>query len=268
MADTPKLTMPEMTESQASKYVTHNDALRVLDGLVQPTALDKDLIVPPGSPSDGDTYIVGTPTDSTSDDWEGHDDEIAYYKSSAWVFFEPDAGWRIFVQDEGEAYVYEDASTGWVLESIFLSFDFLDLDDGPSSYSGQGLKLVRVKDTEDGVEFAENCYDVGSSYNGKPAASEVLMRIPFTRSVNFPDDLSGSQGVVGTAPTAQADFAIKKDGVQFATMTFAGSATTATFSTSSSDEDFAAGDVLTVEAPSSQDATLADVGFLLKGTQT
>ncbi|HEQ98800.1 MAG TPA: DUF2793 domain-containing protein [candidate division Zixibacteria bacterium] len=268
MADTPKLTMPEISESQASKYLTHNEALRILDGLVQATVKDKDLTTPPGSPSDGDMYIVGSPTDSNSGDWNGHDDDVAYYKSSGWVFWTPQEGWRVYVQDEDTAYVYASASSGWQTEGSILAADFTDLGDTPSSYSGQGSKLLRVKSAEDGVEFTDNSYDIGSSFNGKPSASEVLLRIPFTRDVNFPDDLSGSQGVLGTAPTAQADFAIKKNGVEFATMSFAGSATTATFSTSSSDEDFTAGDVLTVEAPSSQDATLADIGFLLKGTKT
>lgn len=38
---------------------------------------------PPGGPSDGDLYIVG---DSATGDWSGHDQELAYYKTAAWVF--------------------------------------------------------------------------------------------------------------------------------------------------------------------------------------
>ena len=116
MADTPKLALPEISESQASKYVTHNEALRIIDCLVQATAKDKDLIVPPGSPSDGDTYIVGA-TDSTSGDWNGHDDDVAYYNCTAWMYLTPDEGWRFYVQDEGVFYVFVGGSIGWQIES-------------------------------------------------------------------------------------------------------------------------------------------------------
>jgi hypothetical protein len=292
--------MPEISEAQASKYVTHNSALRVLDALVQATVIDKDLTVPPGSPSDGDAYIVGT-TDSSSGDWQGHDDDVAYYQSSGWVFATPIEGWLAYVQDEGVYYTFWGASIGWAQEAI----DFTDLDDTPSSYaSGDGGKLVSVKNTEDGlefvakpdtlleltdapssysgqanktvrvnngetaVEFDDVAYEARGFFNGTPSAAEVLIRLVFTQSVNFPDDLSGSQGacVTGPSDSAGVDLAIKRNGTQFATMSFASAATTATFSTSSADETFSAGDVLTVEAPNPQDGAFADGTFTFKGT--
>jgi len=114
MADTPKLTLPELSESQATKYITHNAALRKLDALVQCTVIDKDLAVAPGAPSDGDTYIVGA-TPSSADDWNGYDDYIAYYGNSAWEFHEPQEGWTAYVQDENKMYIYQGASAGWVV---------------------------------------------------------------------------------------------------------------------------------------------------------
>ena len=38
------------------QFLTHNEALRTLDALVQLMVLDKDLASPPGSPADGDRY--------------------------------------------------------------------------------------------------------------------------------------------------------------------------------------------------------------------
>lgn len=235
MATTPKIGMTEITENQNDKYVTHNDALRILDAIVQCTAIDKDLSEPPGAPSDGDTYIVGG-TSSSSSDWNGEDDNIAYYKNTAWIFITPSEGWRCYVQDEGATYQYDGASAGWnAIESV----------------------------------VAANSFDIGASKAGQPASAEVLIRIPFVRSVSFPDDFAGSQGVVGTDPASSAgvDFTIKKDGVQIGLMSFASGATTATFTTDSAAETFAAGEVLTVEAPNPQDADLSDVGFVLKGTK-
>ena len=232
MADTPKLIMPELTASQSQKEVTHNTALRFLDGLVQCTAIDKDLTEPPGGESDGDTYLIVTPGSSASD-WNDKGDQIAYYQSSAYIYFVPEVGWRIYVQDEDTVYEYH-GSAGWE----------------PVASSG-----------------GANAYDIGACKNGSPASSEVLLRLPMVRDVNFADDLAGSQAKAGTAADAEAEFSIKIDGVEFGTMTFAISGTTATFATASGDQTFAAGEVLTVVAPGSQDAALAGVSFLLKGTK-
>lgn len=264
MADTPKLTMPEIAESQSAKYSTHNDGLRMQDVLIQGTAIDKDLTEPPGSESDGDTYIVGT-TSSSSGDWNGHDDDIAYYKSSAYIYLTPRSGWLYWVEDEARYYMFLSESDGWVtLESISAEA-FTDLDDTPASYSGKAYNIARVNSGETALEFEENKYDIGVFFNDKPTASQVLLRLPFVRAVIFADDLAGSQLKAGVAADAEAIFSFKKDGVEFATATVAIAGTTATFDTASGLESFAAGEVLTIEAPGSQDATLSSIGILLKG---
>lgn len=55
---TANLALPLIAASQASKHVTHNEALTALDSLVQLACLDKDLTAPPGSPGEGDRYLV------------------------------------------------------------------------------------------------------------------------------------------------------------------------------------------------------------------
>ena len=59
MADiSPHLLLPFILAAQAQKHVTHNEAIRLLDAIVQLSVLDRDLTVPPASPVDGDRYIV------------------------------------------------------------------------------------------------------------------------------------------------------------------------------------------------------------------
>jgi hypothetical protein len=48
---TSHLLLPYILAAQAQKHVTHNEALRILDGLVQLSVLDRDLTAPPGSPN-------------------------------------------------------------------------------------------------------------------------------------------------------------------------------------------------------------------------
>ena len=110
-------------------------------------------------------------------------------------------------------------------------------------------------------------YDIGGSVGGQPDAGETILRYPFPRAVSFPAGMPGSQGVVGTAPAANAVFDLRRNAVSFGAMTFAVAATTATFSVPG-DTIFAAGDVLTVVAPTPQDGTLADLGFSFAGTRS
>ncbi len=52
------LNLEELAESQASKHVTHNEALRKIEAMLV-RVLSRSVDAPPGSPSAGDTHIVG-----------------------------------------------------------------------------------------------------------------------------------------------------------------------------------------------------------------
>ena len=94
---------------QAQKHVTHNEALRLLDGLVQLSVLDRDLTAPPGSPADGDRYIVAS---GATGDWAGWDLNVALWTDGAWLRLPPRTGWRAWVEDEGLLLVYDGVRLG------------------------------------------------------------------------------------------------------------------------------------------------------------
>jgi Protein of unknown function (DUF2793) len=48
MDATSNLHLPFIVAAQAQKHVTHNEALRALDAVVQLAVLDRDLAAPPG----------------------------------------------------------------------------------------------------------------------------------------------------------------------------------------------------------------------------
>jgi hypothetical protein len=110
-------------------------------------------------------------------------------------------------------------------------------------------------------------YDVGVYFPGKPGAGATLLQLVAPRAFTLPAGLTGSQGYAGTAPTAVADLDLRKNGASIGTITFAAAANTATFSFAS-EVAFAAGDRLTVIAPGTQDASLADISITFKGTRT
>ena len=103
-------------------------------------------------------------------------------------------------------------------------------------------------------------YDIAGSILGKPTASAVVMRFVAVRPFSMPVSLTSSLAKAGLVATATAILSIQKNGVQFATITFTAAQATATF-TAASATGFVAGDILTVVAPGTVDATLGDVEF-------
>ncbi|MFC5584033.1 DUF2793 domain-containing protein [Nitratireductor kimnyeongensis] len=109
MEQTANLNLPYIMPSQAQKHVTHNEAIRLLDGLVHLAVRDRDLSTPPDTPDDGACYIVGAAALGAWSGWEG---EIAYFVDGAWERLAPVAGWRAWVVDEKRLVVFD--GTGWL----------------------------------------------------------------------------------------------------------------------------------------------------------
>jgi hypothetical protein len=109
---TPNLSLPELIASQAQPHVTVNTALRRLDALVQ-AAVISQTNTPPGSPADGDAYLVGAaPTGA----WVGHAQELAVLIGGGWTFLTPAAGWLVYNQGDGEHYRCEsDSPLSWAI---------------------------------------------------------------------------------------------------------------------------------------------------------
>jgi Protein of unknown function (DUF2793) len=107
MDSSPNLTLPYIVAAQAQKHVTHNEAIRALDALVQLMVLDKDLASPPGSPADGNRYIVAA---SPTGAWAGQAGKIAAWQDGAWQFLAPREGWLAWVADEDKVYAYSGAA--------------------------------------------------------------------------------------------------------------------------------------------------------------
>ncbi|MFN3659582.1 MAG: DUF2793 domain-containing protein [Pseudolabrys sp.] len=108
MTDTVNLGLPCIEGGQAQKHVTHNEALRILDALVQLAVLDRDLTAPPASPAEGQRWIVKAGATGL---WAGHDNAIAAWQDGGWLYSAPKTGWVAFVADEGTLLVWN--GTAW-----------------------------------------------------------------------------------------------------------------------------------------------------------
>jgi hypothetical protein len=99
---TANLLLPFIQAAQAQKHITHNDALRLLDGLTQISVLNRDLAAPPGNPAEGARYIVASGATGL---WAGWDGDVAFYTGGAWLRLPARTGWVVWVQDEAQVVV-------------------------------------------------------------------------------------------------------------------------------------------------------------------
>ena len=105
--NSPILGLPYIQAAQAQKHVTHNEALRVLDALVQLAVSDDDRTAPPASPTEGDRHIVAA---GATGAWAGQDGAIAIYETGTWRFEAPRAGTRAWVLGAQDLSVFDGAA--------------------------------------------------------------------------------------------------------------------------------------------------------------
>ena len=103
----PKLKLPYLAPAQARKHVTHNEALRQLDAIVQLSvlAIANDA---PEQPQNGECFIVGSAPQNSFANQAHH---IAAFQDGAWSFFTPHIGWRSYVQEGAEFRIFN--GTDW-----------------------------------------------------------------------------------------------------------------------------------------------------------
>ena len=184
------LLLPYLLAAQAQKHVTVNEALRLLDGLVQLAVLDRDLSAPPASPDDGDRYIVAS---GATGAWAGWDLNVAYHVDGAWMRLVPRAGWQAWVVDEA-AFVGWDG-TAWTAAGLpaFFSDAIFELahDADPTRRAGFDLAALAAGTTR---TFARP--DVSTELAGLSGAQT------FDGDKTFAGELeaSGPVATIGTAP--------------------------------------------------------------------
>lgn len=187
MDATPNLKLPYIAAGQAQKHVTHNEAIRALDALIQIGVVDRNLAAPPDAPVDGDRYIAGP---AATGAWTAKSGQIAAYQDGTWTFYAPEPGWLAWIADEAILVVWDGAA--WMA----------------TSSSGSGAPLWGVNTSADTtnrlavVSPATLFNHAGSGHQmkiNKAAATD-------TASLVFQDSFSG-RAEVGLA--GSDDFAIK-----------------------------------------------------------
>lgn len=104
---TTNLKLPLIVPNQAGKEIMHNEALVILDNIVQNGIISKDLSIPPENTNTNDIYIVGANATGT---WEGKDNQLAFF-DNGWRFIKPREGFTFWINDKDKLYCYN--GTNW-----------------------------------------------------------------------------------------------------------------------------------------------------------
>ena len=113
MPDTTTIqSLPLILASQAQKHVTHNEALRLIDVMVQLSVINRTLTVAPAAPALGQCHIVASAATGL---WLGQATKVAVWTGTLWEFFTPRTGWFGWVSDEQQLTVFN--GTAWAAQS-------------------------------------------------------------------------------------------------------------------------------------------------------
>lgn len=122
-------------------YAEFMKFLRAADGFLMPFVIAQQNS-PPGTPSDGDMYIVGT---SPTGAWSGNANKIARWWNNgpSWDFFTPREGWGIWNKGAG-SFAYFNGSA-WGAQAggiIYKAKHLVNISGGAGSVTITGVDMV------------------------------------------------------------------------------------------------------------------------------
>jgi len=115
---TTHLLLPYILASQAQKHVTHNEALRLLDAMVQLSVLDRSRTAPPAIPTEGDRHLVASGATGL---WAGWDLNVAFWVDGVWMRLVPRPGWLAWIASEQAFVVWNGSAWDLVGEPVDVS---------------------------------------------------------------------------------------------------------------------------------------------------
>ena len=192
------LSMPYIQPSQAQKHVTHNEALRQLDAVVQLAVISAELSEPPLQPDDGARYIVAP---GGAGAWAGQDGQVAVWTDAAWMFHTPNPGWRADVLATGGVVRFD--GTAWT---------------DPAGGELQNTPFVGVNTTADATNRLSVASDA-TLFNHDGGGHQVKVNkssVSDTASLLFQTGFGG-RAEMGTAGNDDFSIKVSSDGTAFKT---------------------------------------------------
>lgn len=121
MTTSPDLGIVLLEAQQQQPNVSHNEAILQINAMLN-GVIDMTTTAPPGSPTEGDAYVVASPATGA---WLGREDSVAFYTSGGWRFMPGDDsggtpivmgarqhGMRVYNRFDDTLYAWD--GTAWV----------------------------------------------------------------------------------------------------------------------------------------------------------
>jgi hypothetical protein len=250
----------------------YNPSLARIDTLVQLAVLEVTN-TPPGSPANGDRYIVGAaPTGA----WAGQANKIAVWLTTgtpAWLFYTPKNGWRAWNADDSSWWLYD---SSWAVDANATDSRF-----ETAALAENDILVYDVSDAAFINVRPMRAISFGADPTALLTADQVVFLhrfgFPFTILADFADYRGASTTLGGTAvTTANTVFTVQKAATA-TPLTFAdvgtltvgiGTVNLTAKSSSAVDIVFAKGDVIRILAPTTPDATFKGIYGTLVGFES
>lgn len=212
---TPNIGLTELSNS-AGQYLNANEAFAVIDALLQTRAISKSLTAAPGSPSDGDVYIMasawaGITTTGGAACAAG---DIALYRAGFGAFkaIRPKEGWKIEVAADDQVYRFDGATWvafggGGMTNPMTTAGDLIvGASGGTPARLGMGsaLQVLRVNAAGTALEYAApsgggmSPSDIKTAYESNPDTNAFTD----AEQAKLTGIEAGAQANVGTNLTA------------------------------------------------------------------
>lgn len=152
-------------------------------------------------------------------------------------------------------------------------------DPGDTGPAGQGVPtggtagqvLAKIDGTNYNTEWVDqtgggggsSSYDMRFGFSTTPTSNQILDTVQIVRELELPADMAGSIAKVGVNPTAAFVMDLKDDGVTIGSISISTSGVATFTTTSGTAKTIAVGSQLTLVAPSTVDATVAQMSMTL-----
>lgn len=146
MSETLRLKLPLIHSNQAQKEITHNEALQMLDGIINPVVEAVNIAHPPEDSKAGELMLVGVQAEGM---FNGHENKLAQnLGGNGWQFITPTKWQKVRLEATGEEYVFDGKS--WQAEGGCrvkqdnrpeVTVDLLNKD------NGEYIKIISLSET-------------------------------------------------------------------------------------------------------------------------
>lgn len=178
MSDSINNEIPFVPENTIDPAAGLNEAINVIDALLQLKVLSIGDNAPPGGPTEGDRHIVG---DTPTGDWSGQANMLARYLDSAWTFhiaYIAVLGANIYTFNAG-AWAPISAATAWggITGTLASQSDLAAALDSKASVVGAPV-VVLAGDTYTVADLTPGAWHVFTSATPVEIAAEPSSDIP------------------------------------------------------------------------------------------